>query len=404
MGLALSGIGLFVGMISRLIFLYTYTMKRNSIIPRLQWQEKVTASGLNYHTDKDGSPYWDESIYYSFSPNDINLIKSATEELYSMCMQAVEYVINKNLFRLFDIPDEFIPFIKNSWEKQQPSLYGRFDLILAGDQLKMLELNADCPSSILEAAVIQKEWMKEVHKKKTQFNDIDTLLIERWKEIEKLIPAEKVYFSCLSKADEDNINTSYIRYCAELAGVKNAFIYINDIKWNNRAEIFTDYYNDPINNLFKLYPYDSMLESKWAHYLLIDKNQTNWIEPPWKIIMSSKALLPVLWQMFPKHPYLLPCYFSKGEMKDYVEKPFRSRQGYNITIYKNGEPIEQTTGDFDNSMCVYQEFFRPVSFDGYNTIIGSWVINDKAAGIGIRESESLISGNTARFVPHIIQK
>jgi glutathionylspermidine synthase len=33
-------------------------------------------------------------------------------------------------------------------------------------------------------------------------------------------------------------------------------------------------------------------------------------------------------------------------------------------------------------------------------VIGSWVIGDAAAGIGIREDDGPITRNSSRFVPH----
>ena len=40
------------------------------------------------------------------------------------------------------------------------------------------------------------------------------------------------------------------------------------------------------------------------------KRATRWIEPPWKAILSNKGILPLLWEMFPGHPNLLPAFFE----------------------------------------------------------------------------------------------
>jgi len=42
-------------------------------------------------------------------------------------------------------------------------------------------------------------------------------------------------------------------------------------------------------------------------------------------------------------------------------------------------------------------------FAGGYPLIGSWVIGDRPSGIGIREDATLITRDTARFVPHIIE-
>jgi len=41
--------------------------------------------------------------------------------------------------------------------------------------------------------------------------------------------------------------------------------------------------------------------------------------------------------------------------------------------------------------------------DGRYAVLGAWVIDGEAAGMGIRESEALITGNLAQFVPHLIE-
>jgi len=35
-------------------------------------------------------------------------------------------------------------------------------------------------------------------------------------------------------------------------------------------------------------------------------------------------------------------------------------------------------------------------------VIGSWVIGGESAGIGIRETDHLITDNHSRFVPHVM--
>ena len=46
----------------------------------------------------------------------------------------------------------------------------------------------------------------------------------------------------------------------------------------------------------------------------------DWIEPVWKMMLSNKAILPVLWELFPGHPNLLPSFFDR-QGGTYVKKP-----------------------------------------------------------------------------------
>ena len=84
---------------------------------------------------------------------------------------------------------------------------------------------------------------------------------------------------------------------------------------------------------FKLYPWEWMFQDTFGANL--SSAPTRWIEPPWKAILSNKGILPLLWEMFPKHPNLLPAYFEddpKAAMlgSSFVRKPLYSREGANV--------------------------------------------------------------------------
>jgi glutathionylspermidine synthase len=36
-------------------------------------------------------------------------------------------------------------------------------------------------------------------------------------------------------------------------------------------------------------------------------------------------------------------------------------------------------------------------------VLGAWVVDGEAAGLGIREAETLITDNQSRFVPHVVE-
>ena len=86
-----------------------------------------------------------------------------------------------------------------------------------------------------------------------------------------------------------------------------------------------------------------------------------------------------------------------------MKKPLLSREGANISIHTAGGDIA-TGGDYGEEGFVYQAFHPLPNFaangeDNY-MVVGSWIIGDEAAGIGIREDESPITKNTSRFLPH----
>jgi glutathionylspermidine synthase len=127
------------------------------------------------------------------------------------------------------------------------------------------------------------------------------------------------------------------------------------------------------------------------------------IEPAWKMILSNKALLPILWELNPRHPYLLEASFDQLHFHDnFVSKPFLSREGANITVHRNGQ-VTEFDGSYAGKGLVYQELATIPCFDGNYPVIGSWVIRGESAGIGIREDRLSVTTNSSRFVPHLFR-
>lgn len=376
-------------------------MKRNKIIVRENWKSKVEELGFNYHT-LDGATYWDESAFYEFNYKQISILEKTTNELYKLCLKAVDHVIKNNLYDEFLIPEKFIGLIKKSWEKETPSIYGRYDISWNGNEKqspKMLEFNADTPTSLYEAAVIQWFWLQEVFPGKDQFNSIHEKLLVWWGKIKPFLNNELLYFSCLKEFPEDLINVLYLQDCASQTGIQTDFISIHDIGRNK--DNFTDLKEQPICNIFKLYPWEWLLNEEFSELLLTSKTQ--WIEPPWKMILSNKAVLPLLWKLFPGHPNLLECYSDgPNKMINYVMKPIFSREGANVRLIENDVITCETQGEYGEEGYIYQQLHKLPDFENNFPVIGSWVIGNRSAGIGIRESASLITDNFSRFLPHII--
>jgi glutathionylspermidine synthase len=163
---------------------------------------------------------------------------------------------------------------------------------------------------------------------------------------------------------------------------------------------FVDEANLPIETLFKLYPWEWMLLEEFASKLL--KARTLWIEPPWKMLLSNKAILVVLWEMFPDSEYLLPASWNPLA-GDYVRKPILSREGSNLQIVRRGIVETSTQGPYAGQPDVYQAYTPLFQSSAGHAVIGSWIIGDEACGMGIREDKNPITHNSSRFVPHLIR-
>jgi glutathionylspermidine synthase len=376
-------------------------MKRVKIQPRNNWQAAVEQLGFGFHTSD--VPYWDETAYYSLSLQEVDAIEKATATLWDMCLTAVQHVIDQDLFKQFHIPELVIPLIKKSWEEDHPSIYGRFDLCVKDHQIKLLEFNADTPTSLYEAGIVQWFWLQELNQSKDQFNSIHEKLIAYWKTLLPYLPSKTLHFTCLKDTLEDLTNVEYMRDCAIQAGLKTKLIFIDDIGWDEAAQQFVDLEDDAIQNIFKLYPWEWMTNEQFGKHIIQAKNEPYWIEPSWKMILSNKAILPILWELYPSHPLLLPSYFDDTHLSNYVKKPLLSREGANIEVIQSSMSIIKTDGEYGEEGFVYQELFTLPEFDNNYPVVGSWIIGQEPAGIGIREANTLITDNKSRFVPHLIE-
>lgn len=376
-------------------------MKRIAAPFRKNWQHKLENLGFGYHSME--GLYWDESHYYEFSMDEVDTIEKATAELWQMCLEAVDYVIDKNLWDRFNIPEYFRKHIVTSWEEDHPSIYGRFDFGFDGKNLKLLEFNADTPTSLYEASVIQWYWLQEMFPGKDQFNSIHEKLVDYWVYLKKYMNPHYIYFASLTNI-EDVTNVEYLRDCATQAGFETEFIPIQDISWAEDIEEFIATDRSVMEYVFKLYPYEWILEDGFGEKLVKNNFRSQWMEPSWKILLSSKAILPILWEMYPNHPYLLESYFEQRTLTSFAKKPIYSREGANVSLHKHSVLVEKNEGDYAKNGFIYQQLFELPNFDGNYPIIGSWIIGQESAGIGVRESVNLITNNQSRFVPHLIDK
>jgi glutathionylspermidine synthase len=374
-------------------------IERLRISPRDNWRDRVERSGLSWHGADGG--YWNESAYYRLTARDVDTLEKATAELHAMCLKAVEHVIENDLFARMQIPELARPLIRESWEKEPPSLYGRFDLAYDGSGCpKMLEYNADTPTAILEAAVIQWDWLQDRFPKADQFNSIHERLMDVWKYFSDWIPGGRIDF-CSADTAEDSMTIAYLADTAAQAGYEINTYPISEIGWNGAAFI-SGASDQPAGVVFKLYPWEWMLAEEFGRH--IASAGTLWIEPAWKMVLSNKAILPILWNLFPRSPLLLEARFDAPlDYHDWVKKPIHGREGANVTVLSGARVVEQTGGDYGERGFIYQRRAALPEFAGKRPVFGSWIIGQEPAGVGIREASGWITGNTSKFVPHLFE-
>ncbi|WP_166423984.1 glutathionylspermidine synthase family protein [Paraglaciecola sp. 20A4] len=386
-------------------------MFRIPIKPRPNWQRKAADFGFKFHT-MHGEPYWDESAYYQFTLAQIeNDIEQPTADIHQMCLAVVERVIHDDaLLERFQIPQSFWQPIADSWKNRDPSLYSRLDFSYDGSgPAKLYENNADTPTSLYESGFWQWLWLEEqvnkglIHKGADQFNSLQEKLVARLGYIAKHYQLDFMHFACCKDTDEDRGTVQYLQDCAREAGIADYFVYIEDIGLS-KSGAFTDHDDQIIETLFKLYPWEFMQREEFSEH--IGPSGSHWIEPIWKSILSNKALMPMLWKMFPQHPNLLAAYFEDelhlATESKLVKKPIFSREGANISVLENGKTILEAQGPYGDEGFIYQAYSALPKFGSNHTLIGSWLVDDQPAGISVREDTSLITQDMSRYLPHII--
>jgi glutathionylspermidine synthase len=375
-------------------------MQRIEISPRTNWQNTIEQQGFLFN---EGNSYWKENAAYSFTEAEILSIEKATNDIFSMCCEAVEYVIKREWYDRFCIDRKYAELIRWSWYEDQPSLYGRMDLAYNNGSIKLLEFNADTPTSVLESSVIQWYWMKDVKPMADQFNSIHDKLIAHYQSIRKWMKSNRMHFCCVEDNLEDVMTVKYLEDVAQQAGLDTRFLYMDQLSFDTQKQCFTDDQYDQIETIFKLYPYEWMLAEEFGPELITTRDNCWWIEPAWKMLLSNKMILAVLHELFPNSPYILPCKTTRPISGDFVQKPIYSREGANVDIWLNGRSIEKTGGEYGSEGYIYQQYAALPDFGGNHPVIGSWIIGSESAGMGIRESDGLITGNTSRFVPHYFE-
>lgn len=383
-------------------------MQRLTVAARPGWQQIVEQDGLVWHT-ANGQPYWNEGAYYSFTRAEIDSIEAATANLYELFLRVGDALVNErkdyDWMDRFGIPEFVQQAIRDTWNSEPAALnYGRFDFGFSpGGVPKLFEFNCDTPTSLLEASVIQWRWKEQVFPRNDQFNSIHDKLVGKWRDLRTALDLDApIYFAnSVEPSGEDTVTMAYLRDTAQTAGFETLPLVMDDIGITAEGG-FVDLDDNPIEQVFKLYPWEWMVNESYSERIIAEMPRTIWLEPIWKMLWSNKAILALLYTFDPSNEYLLPATIGETTSRNYVRKPLLSREGANVTIVRDGTTIGQTGGDYGSEGYVCQDLYNLPEFGGKYPVIGSWVIDGEPAGMGIRE-DGLVTGNLAQFIPHIIE-
>lgn len=402
-------------------------MQRLPIEARGDWNDQLVADGVLWGTTECGA-YWSESmkqpVYYKLTAGEQFNLEIAANEVHSACLNDLVWLFEEAdeatrdvWFGRFGIHDQEVRrYIMESWDKDEWGMYGRFDFVLTKEGPKLLEYNADTPTTLIETAVTQWNWFdqnREKLGKVGQFNELHEALIRHWADMKHYNDLKgKVHFAAFSQVD-DMATAVYMAEAAREGGIDVDILPMEDIGWNNVE--FTDPNETPIQNCFKLYPWEWMMEDEFGQH--VTNSDTRWIEPAWKMMLANKAILALLWERHPDMEWLVPCYIQDAEGdaefetkpgEKWVTKPLLSREGCNVKIWEIAQDgtavlVEGVEGDYDESECVFQKYIEWDPIDGVYPMMGVWMVGDDAVALGIREDDGPITQNNSRFIPHVFE-
>ena len=273
---------------------------------------------------------------------------------------------------------------------------------------KLLEYNADTPTTLYETSGFQWHWLEDMiaagrlPEGSDQFNGLHEALVARFAELFE--QGTDIHFAAFEDAVEDYATVETIGWAAREAGMGAHFTDIRKIGVTDAGQ-FADGDDQVIGTLFKLYPWEDMLRDDFAD--AIQGASCQFIEPAWKAVVSNKGILPVLWDMFPNHPNLLPAVFADQDASalgpNVVEKPIFSREGAGVRIRADGAEEASTDTAYDAHPRILQQYAPLPTFGEDHTVVGVWMIGAEAQGLGLREDRSRITQDTSRFRPHYIK-
>ncbi|MBR0661781.1 glutathionylspermidine synthase family protein [Neoroseomonas oryzicola] len=366
---------------------------------------RAEALGFTFHTP-DGREYWARDACYAVTPEAVATMEAAARELNGMIAAAVDRVVARGDYAAFGFTPRLAALVEDSHRLREPSLYGRFDFRLdpADGSVKLYEFNAETPAALLEAATVQLAWFEETPDApgSDQWNAIDDALVARWP---RMGLPRRIHFAAERDREDEIAQVAYLMATARAAGHEAEFLPVDDISWQAETGFVTPD-GAPLAACFKLYPWDWLDAEEGGR--LLPLGRTRWIEPARRMLHASKAILVTLWEMFPRHPLLLPASLDRAAIDGpAIGKPALGLEGWGMTV--EGTARDESTEVAEGlppSPTIWQQW---APLPGHATpkglaypVMGVWMVGDEPAGLGIREGDDRVTTFEDRFVPHVI--
>lgn len=381
-------------------------------------KQYLESLGFFWHTDSDNSSYISDEII-AISEQEALSFENAANELYDMFIHAGQYIIDNNLFHDIGIPFNLINTIKLSWENDVHwHLYGRFDFAggIDGLPIKLLEFNADTPTSLFETAIIQWAILKyNGLQENLQFNGVYEAILDNFKRIvtldndidrfDHLYEGWKFLFTSIGGNIEEENTVRLLQHIASKAGFKTKFAFADEIDFSKEDGIVFEDENYEL--WFKLIPWEMIAieEPDLAMLLeqIIQNEKAIIFNPAYTLLFQNKGIMKILWDLYPNHPLLLKTSFEPIANHKYVKKPIFGREGGNVSIIDNdGDILKSNDGEYENYKMVYQEYAQLAKDTRGNSYQAGVFYAYEACGLGFRKGGEIID-NYSKFVGHIVK-
>ena len=372
--------------------------------------------GMQWHTDSDGSDYIVPELVV-VNEQQAEAYYEAANTLYDMYVEAAQHVIDKQLYTNLGIDPLLIPLIEQSWERDDWHLYGRFDLAggLDGQPIKLIEFNADTPTSLFETSIVQWALLKANNMDEArQFNNLHAMLQDNFRRLvtgedadfAETYQKEKFLFSSISGLPEDERTVRYLQHVAHEAGLYTDFAFMNEVGFIPKQGVFNRD-QQRADFWFKLFPWEDIAadEPELTEMLqsISDLGTTRFVNPAYTVLFQSKGIMKILCDLYPDSPYLLKTDFNPLQGVAQVEKKLFGREGENTRITDaNGNLVAETDGNYGHHRSVFQEYVEfPQDAEGNRYQAGVFFAYE-ACGLGFRRGGEILD-NMSKFVGHIIE-
>lgn len=400
-------------------------MKRVKVTPRDNADECARQSGVFMveRTLATGKLHrsWDESSAYLISKTEVDKIIQTVHQTVEMSRESVDFLLDGEWGTLGTTPIVF-DFIRNSFDNRESELFTRYDFAYTQDEeLKLVGIEADSPRYFIETAHAQRAWIhdrfatKIKHNKVTQLNSIPEMTISALRKLHQSSQNNTLHLITGSeKRGEDWITTAFLKGLAKDAGWKTHESKIKDIRWDRKTGTWRDEQNVIITNMYKHYPWELLTNSAitrdFANY---SDKMDNYLEPAWKYVMDTRAMLPALHHLYPNSSIISPARIDQpyGLGPEFVSAPILHSSSRNEMGRLKGKQFTswgEDMKDFSTQQTlVHRKLEMPRRYrdtaGGYRfAYLSAFTIGGNIAAIGMRETKLPLLGAHSTFKPHVV--